>query len=107
QGTTAPPPREPLELLAVAANTALGISPASGIHLPPDLPEHAETTAKRLLGLEARFGAGGEARASLSESARRPQGLSWKIRGLQMLLGSGIWSFFCVISIFSTRVLVL
>lgn len=101
------PPREPLELLALAASASLGSSSALDVHLPPDLPVHAEATARRLLGLEAPFGSVAEARRSLSESANRPQGLDWKIRGIQLLLGSGIWICFCAITLISTRLMIL
>lgn len=106
-GENVSPQRAPLELLALAANTSLGTSRGSGIDLPPDLPLHAERTARRLLGLEAPFASVAEARSALAESANRPQGLTAKIRGLQLLLGSGIWIFFAAISLFSTRLLVL
>ncbi|MFN0006933.1 MAG: protein kinase domain-containing protein [Planctomycetota bacterium] len=99
--------REPLELLALAANTSLREAGAREVRLPPDLPLHAEPAARRLLGLDAPFDSVADARHALAQSANRPQGLSWKIRGIQMLLGSGIWIVFCCISIFSTRLLVI
>jgi len=105
-GENVSPQRGPMELLVLAAHTSLGASPGSAAALPPDLPEHAEPTARRLLGLGQPFATIADARRSLSETADRPQGLTWRIRGLQMLLGSGPWIVFCGISLFSTRLLV-
>lgn len=93
------PGREPLDLLALVAQTALGVLPGSRVELPPDLPEHAEGAARRLVGLDAPFESLAEARRALAECANRPQGLTWKIRGLQMLVGSApavVFSGMCV-----------
>jgi serine/threonine protein kinase len=106
-GESVSPERAPLELLSLAASTSFGASSASGMELPPDLPEHAERTVRRLLGLEAPFTSVAEARRSLSEFANRLQGLTWKIRGRQLLLGSGVWILFCGICLISTRLLVI
>ena len=106
-GESSAPGHAPLELLALAARTSLGLSDASGLHLPPDLPEHAEESTRRLLGLAEPFASVGEARRSLLESANRPQGIDRKIRGLQLLLGSGIWTLLCLLMLGSTRFIVL
>jgi len=100
-------PREPLEILAMAASTSLCVTGAKEIQLPLDLPLHAESTARRLLGLDAGFGSVPEARRALSQSANRPQGIDWKIRGLQLLLGSGIWTLVACIPIVSTWIVAL
>ncbi len=106
-GERASPALEPLELLTLAAHTSLGTDGGSGRELPVDLPGHAERSLRRLLGLEGAFTSVAEARLALNESEGRPQGLTRRIRGQQMLLGSGIWMFFGLVSILSTVVIVL
>jgi hypothetical protein len=106
-GDDAGPAREPLELLALAASASLAGAPGPGDSLPLDLPVHAEPAARRLLGLDAPFASVPEARQALAESARRPQALSRKIRGLQLLLGSGLWAALCCFIIVSGFVIAL
>ena len=99
--------REPLELLTLAARTMLGVSPGTGMDLPPDLPEHAEPAARRLLGLGPAFASLADARSSMLECANRPQGLTWKVRGLQLLVGSGPAIVFCALCILASNILVI
>ena len=104
---SASPGREPLDLLALAAQTALGVLPGSRVELPPDLPEHAERAARRLVGLDAPFESVAEAGRALAECANRPQRLTWKIRGLQMLIGSAPAAVFCGMCVVGSRLVVL
>ena len=102
-----PPAHAPLEILGLAARTSLGLPRSGEVRLPADLPLHAENAARRLLGLEEAFATVAEARSSLAETAGRPQGLDGKVRGLQILLGAGVWTFFSLLVVVGPPIFVL
>jgi hypothetical protein len=82
-------PEGPLELLAHVARACAGTHSGEN-RIPADLPEHAESAVRSLIGLEKPFQSLADVRGALGRLAGRPQGLTWKIRGLQMLLSSGL-----------------
>jgi hypothetical protein len=90
----AEPEEEPLQLLAHVARSCAAAGAKS---LPADLPEHAEPAVRSLLGLDAPFRSLADARRALAQLAGRPQGLTWKVRGLQMLVGAGLICVFVLV----------
>ena len=97
-------PEPPLQLLAHVARECTA---AGDARLPPDLPEHAEPVVRSLIGLENPFRSLADVRRELGRLAGRPQGLTWKIRGLQMLVASGLVVMAIAIMLLSVEMIVL
>ncbi len=79
------PPLAPAELLVATAKAML----PKGCVLPRDLPEHAESIARRLFGLDAPFERVDEARVALHTLELRPTSVPRTARILQLALGGG------------------
>jgi uncharacterized RDD family membrane protein YckC len=79
-------PQSPVALVGELARLMLPTSDRTRIELPPDLPGHAESCARRILGLDRPFVSLAQLRAALGELGERTETLTFRTRGAQIAL---------------------